>query len=173
MPDVLKLGGWYNDTATVECDSWDYDPKSAPTTIISRWNLVCRSHWLINVANVIYSASSPLFLVVVGHVADRGGREPVLWVSITMLLIVTFASCFADTYSMYLSTRFLAAGFSAVNVVVSLVILFEGSSFCDGVLKTCIATSLYRSYCPTCGLSCFGSARCTWLRRAPAGFSCR
>ncbi|KAL1429748.1 hypothetical protein MTO96_015778 [Rhipicephalus appendiculatus] len=138
---VYSNPGDGNDTTTVECDSWDYDPERAPTTIMSRWNLVCRGHWLIAVANIVYSAGSPLFLIAAGHIADRGGRKPVLWVSISMLLIVTFAGCFADTYSMYLSTRFLAAGFGAVNVVVSLVMLFEGSSFSDRVLKTCIAAS--------------------------------
>ncbi|KAH7969005.1 solute carrier family 22 member 7 [Rhipicephalus sanguineus] len=138
---VYSNPGDGNDTATVECDSWDYDAESAPTTIMSRWNLVCRHLWLITVANIVYSAGSPLFLIAAGHIADRGGRKPILWVSIAMLLIVTFAGCFADTYSMYITTRFLAAGFAAVNVTVSLVMLFEGSCFCDRVLKTCFAAS--------------------------------
>ncbi|KAH6935826.1 hypothetical protein HPB50_010334 [Hyalomma asiaticum] len=125
---VYSNPGNVNDTGAVECNAWDYDAARASTTIISRWNLFTardrRSLWSRT-----------------GHMADRGGRKPVLWVSVSMLLIVTFAGCFADTYSMYLSTRFLAAGFGAINVAVSLVMLFEASGCCHRVLMTCFAAS--------------------------------
>nr|XP_050040787.1 solute carrier family 22 member 13-like [Dermacentor andersoni] len=54
---------------------------------------------------------------------------------------MTFAGCFADTYSMYLSTRFLAAAFGATNVVVSLLMLYEGFDYSDRVLMTTFASS--------------------------------
>ncbi|XP_070392801.1 solute carrier family 22 member 13-like [Dermacentor albipictus] len=73
--------------------------------------------------------------------ADRGGRKPVLWVLVSMLLTMTSAGCFADTYSMYLSTRFLAAAFGATNVLVSLVMLYEESGYSDRVSMTTFASS--------------------------------
>ncbi|KAH7953257.1 hypothetical protein HPB49_006467 [Dermacentor silvarum] len=138
---VYSNRGDGNDTAAVECDAWDYDAERAPTTTVSRWNLVCHRRWLNTVANIVYSAGSPILVIAAGHMADRGGRKPVLWVSVSMLLTISFAGCFADTYSMYLSTRFLAAGFGATNVAVSLVMLFEGSGYSDRVLMTTFASS--------------------------------
>ncbi|XP_072143751.1 solute carrier family 22 member 6-like [Dermacentor andersoni] len=71
---VYSNRGDRNDTVEVECDAWDYDAKHAHTTIVSRWNLVCRWRWLNTFAKIVHGAGSPLLVIAAGHNRPWGSQ---------------------------------------------------------------------------------------------------
>ncbi|KAK8757355.1 hypothetical protein V5799_005012 [Amblyomma americanum] len=117
-----------NDTQVVDCDEWDYDSEKARRTIVSRWNLVCRRRPLRALAQAVYIAGSLVFMSAVGHIADQIGRLPVLLSAVAVLQLTTLGGCFAQSYIMYILSRFFNAGCAATVGVLSCTLLFEVST---------------------------------------------
>ncbi|KAK8784598.1 hypothetical protein V5799_009034 [Amblyomma americanum] len=117
-----------NGTTVVRCDQWDYDVEVAHTTIVSSWNLVCHRRWLLAVAFAVYMAGSLGFLFVGGFLTDIIGRKLTILGATSVLMLAAFGGCFADTYLMYLSTRFLISGSSCTVCAVAFVLLAEVST---------------------------------------------
>ncbi|XP_077485822.1 beta-alanine transporter-like [Amblyomma americanum] len=70
----------------VPCTSWEYDHGTYGHNIVSEWNLVCERRWLIDLAKMIYSASAMVSLPLLGALADRVGRKPVIFIAVPVVL---------------------------------------------------------------------------------------
>ncbi|KAH9363865.1 hypothetical protein HPB48_009111 [Haemaphysalis longicornis] len=132
-----------NDREVVECDTWDYVPEEANSSIVSEWNLVCNRRLLKTLATTIYSAGAMVFLVTSGYCADRFGRRPVVVGCACGVMMATLGCCFAQTYPVYLCTRFISGGASSLYAV-AIVILLESCSFArrPASLSFCILMGL-------------------------------
>ncbi|XP_077492469.1 solute carrier family 22 member 6-like [Amblyomma americanum] len=117
-----------NDTAVVRCEEWDYDIRVAHTTIVSNWDLVCHRRWLLAVAFAVYMAGSLGFLVAGGFVTDAIGRKLAILGATSLLMLAAFGGCFANTYLMYLSSRFVISGCSCTLCVIANVLVAEVST---------------------------------------------
>ncbi|KAH9364072.1 hypothetical protein HPB48_001731 [Haemaphysalis longicornis] len=122
---VLANASDPNDTAVVECDAWDYDPKGVRSTVVSAWNLVCQRSWLKALANAIYITSGLAFLAVAAYSADHFGRLPAVLASGTIVVLASLLGSFAMSYAYYVCTRFLVAGCDITLYVLSGVLLAE------------------------------------------------
>ncbi|XP_077495591.1 solute carrier family 22 member 4-like [Amblyomma americanum] len=118
----------HNDSAVVHCEQWDYDAEVAHTTIVSSWNLVCHRRWLLPLAIAVFMAGSLGFLVVGGAVADIIGRKLTILGATCVLMLAAFGGCFADTYLIYVSTRFFISGASCTLCIISGVLVAEVST---------------------------------------------
>ncbi|KAH7954493.1 hypothetical protein HPB49_019160 [Dermacentor silvarum] len=124
---VYDRPGDPNSTETVHCLEWDYDPKRAEETLVSSWNLVCHRRPLVGVANAVYSAGALVAMFVVAYMAEHIGRKLVVLSSTAALLAGTVGITFADTYAMYVTTRFVNSAAVTTVTVVSVILLIEVS----------------------------------------------
>ncbi|KAH7965185.1 hypothetical protein HPB49_004615 [Dermacentor silvarum] len=117
-----------NDTSVVPCKQWDYNAAVAHTTIISLWNLVCDRRWLVHMANAVFMAGVLGSLAASGFATDILGRKLVIRGAACVLMVAAFGGCFADTYLMYLCTRFVISGSSSALSMVACILLTEVST---------------------------------------------
>ncbi|KAH6928867.1 hypothetical protein HPB50_020600 [Hyalomma asiaticum] len=122
---VYKHPGDPNDTDVVTCDHWDYDPKNKKTTIVSTWNLVCQRRFLIAVIQLVHITGSVVLPSIGGYMMDRVGRRLVLLLSTGALLVGTCGGCFANTYAMYVTVRFLNTGCAGTGALAACILAFE------------------------------------------------
>ncbi|XP_050042911.1 solute carrier family 22 member 7-like [Dermacentor andersoni] len=125
---VFAKPGYLNDTSVVRCKRWDYNAEAAHTTIISLWNLVCDRRWLIHMANAVFMAGVLGSLAASGFATDITGRKLVIRGAACVLMVAAFGGCFADTYLMYLCTRFVISGSSSALSMVACILLTEVST---------------------------------------------
>ncbi|KAH9372503.1 hypothetical protein HPB48_017819 [Haemaphysalis longicornis] len=112
----------------VACSEWDYDPELAHNTLVSHWNLVCSRRPLVAVADAVYSAGALAAMGVASCLAESAGRKPAIILGVAMLLLGTLGITFADTYILYISTRFLNSACATTVFVASQTLLFEVST---------------------------------------------
>ncbi|XP_077560507.1 solute carrier family 22 member 11-like [Haemaphysalis longicornis] len=112
----------------VACSEWDYDPELARNTLVSHWNLVCSRRPLVAVADAVYSTGALAAMAIAGYFAESSGRKPVIITGVTVLLVGTLGITFADTYTMYITSRFLNSGCATTVFVVSQTLFFEVST---------------------------------------------
>ncbi|XP_075543392.1 solute carrier family 22 member 6-B-like [Dermacentor variabilis] len=124
---VYDRRGDPNSTETVLCLEWDYDPERADETLVSRWNLVCHRRPLVGVANAVYSAGALVAMFGAAYTAEHIGRKLVVLSSTTALLAGTVGITFADTYAMYVTTRFVNSAAVTTVAVISVILLMEVS----------------------------------------------
>lgn len=110
------------------CHEWDYDPERVDHTLVSYWNLVCSRRPLVAVADAVYSAGSIAAMASAGYFSEKAGRKPIILTGVAVLLLSTFGITFANTYSIYVITRFLNSGCATTVFVASLTLLFEVST---------------------------------------------
>jgi len=111
------------DNKVSSCSNLTFDP-TAPSTIVSEWNLICDRNWM---AKATMSTLMIGFLVgafLLGNLADRIGRKNNL--TLTILGIIFFNTISASTmeYEVYLMSRFFV-GFFISGLVLSVVVLIS------------------------------------------------
>lgn len=114
-----------NDTKTVPCAAWEYDEEQAPTSAVSRWDLVCDRRPLRDVLSLMHLAGYTVFGLAGGSFADSTGRRPILLASTVMLLSSTAGLCLATTYPVYAVVRFFASGSAGAFYIATGILFFE------------------------------------------------
>ncbi|XP_062951227.1 organic anion transporter 3 [Cynocephalus volans] len=112
-----------NDTqgATEPClDGWVYNITRS--TIVTEWDLVCKSNKLKEMAQSVFMAGILIGGLVLGDLSDRFGRKIILSGSYLLLAVGGSSTAFSPTLTVYIVFRFLC-GFGISGITLSTVIL--------------------------------------------------
>ncbi|KAH7938842.1 solute carrier family 22 member 7 [Rhipicephalus sanguineus] len=134
--EALAAGSWYNrcfpeqvqdinSTRDVPCEAWDYDVRTAESSAVSTWNMVCDRRLMRVVLATMQSSGGVIALILVGAFADYIGRRTLLLGSSIAMLTCTIGTFLATGYAYYATARFLAGGSMAVNGVFTYILPFE------------------------------------------------
>ncbi|XP_054564532.1 solute carrier family 22 member 22-like isoform X2 [Eptesicus fuscus] len=88
-------------------DGWIYDQSIFTSTIVTQWNLVCKSKSLKLWSQSIYMAGYMLGSPLGGYISDKFGRKPALLASSLLSALLGTCSIFAPTFPIYCAIRFL------------------------------------------------------------------
>ncbi|XP_067132861.1 organic cation transporter protein-like [Centruroides vittatus] len=98
----------------IPCRSWEYDHSQYRSSLIEKWNLVCKSSWLSSVAGSSYFVGFFVSGIVSGQISDRYGRRPVIISGLVLHIISGILCSFSPYYWMFTVSRFFfSAGISA------------------------------------------------------------
>ncbi|KAL1425165.1 hypothetical protein MTO96_019325 [Rhipicephalus appendiculatus] len=131
-----ELESWYNrcfpdqaqdinSTRDAPCEAWDYDVRTAETSAVSSWNMVCDRRQMRVFLVSLPSSGSIVALVLVGAFADYFGRRTLLLGSAAMMFTCTICTFVATDYAYYAMACFLAGCSVAVNGVLTFIVPFE------------------------------------------------
>nr|XP_036293308.1 solute carrier family 22 member 11-like [Pipistrellus kuhlii] len=90
-------------------DGWIYDQSIFTSTIVTQWNLVCKSKSLKFWSQAIYFYGYLLGPPLGGYISDKFGRKPALLASSLLAALLGTGSIFAPTFPIYCVIRFLLA----------------------------------------------------------------
>ncbi|XP_070389931.1 solute carrier family 22 member 7-like isoform X1 [Dermacentor albipictus] len=128
------------------CRKWDYDTSDASDSIVSRWDLVCDKRWLHKFTTIANMLGAPLLVPATGFISDRIGRRLVIMGSVLCLLAFSVACSLAQTFVMFLVTRFCISASSCSVQVLMFILIYEVTSNQNratyGVLDTALGTTL-------------------------------
>ncbi|XP_070384020.1 solute carrier family 22 member 7-like [Dermacentor albipictus] len=131
-----------NDTREMSCEEWDYDNRTAKTTAVSTWNLVCHRRLRLAAISALQNAGSVLFLGPFGAFADSLSRKTTLLASAAALVATTLCTFLATNYHLYTLARFLVGGSVGLNDVFSIVVPFEVTTHAHRPLQVLFWTAL-------------------------------
>ncbi|CAF0795542.1 unnamed protein product [Brachionus calyciflorus] len=106
------------------CDSWSYDKKYFDSTLTEEWNMVCDRSFLRSKVQSIYFCGYLVGSLMLGNLADKFGRRPVMLFSFFLILIGFIGTTFGPqqsygfliSYIIYSISRFLmACGTRGIN----------------------------------------------------------
>nr|XP_050046472.1 solute carrier family 22 member 7-like [Dermacentor andersoni] len=147
------MNWWYNECVindrapetsndTMACEEWDYDNRTAKTTAVSTWNLVCHRRLRLAAISALQNAGSVLFLGPFGAFADSLSRKTTLLASAAALVTTTLCTFLATNYHLYTLARFLVGGSVGLNEVFSVVVPFEVTTHAHRPLQVLFWTAL-------------------------------
>ncbi|KAH7934288.1 hypothetical protein HPB49_024452 [Dermacentor silvarum] len=114
-----------NDTRDAPCEEWDYDARTAETSAVSYWNMVCHRRLLPAALVTLQNAGAVVSLILAGAFADYVGRRAMLLGSAVAVVNCTACTFMATSYVHYAVARFLTAASVAVYSVFTFLIPFE------------------------------------------------
>ncbi|XP_051554479.1 solute carrier family 22 member 23-like [Myxocyprinus asiaticus] len=87
--------------------------------VVTKWNLVCDSAWIVHIAKFSLLVGSIFGYLVLGVLADWFGRHPVLIVSVFFMLVFGMTVAFSVNVPMFSTLRFFE-GFCLAGITLSL-----------------------------------------------------
>ncbi|XP_037514970.1 solute carrier family 22 member 7 [Rhipicephalus sanguineus] len=130
----------------IPCYHWDYDTQDVSDSIVSRWDLVCNKRWLYKFTTVANMLGATLLVPAAGFVSDRIGRQLAIMGSVLCLLASSVACSVAQTFLMFLVTRFFVSAASCSVQVLMFILIYEVTGNQNratyGVLDTALGTTL-------------------------------
>ncbi|XP_006903175.1 PREDICTED: solute carrier family 22 member 9-like [Elephantulus edwardii] len=103
-------------------DGWVYDRSSFHSTIVTEWDLVCESRWLISVAQFLVMTGSLVGVATYSYLTDRFGRKFIFRCCLLQLAVSATSVAFAPTFLVYCALRFLS-GLCITNVMINAFLL--------------------------------------------------
>ncbi|XP_075744070.1 solute carrier family 22 member 7-like [Rhipicephalus microplus] len=132
--------------SVIPCYRWDYDTQDVSDSIVSRWDLVCNKRWLYKFTMIANMLGAALLVPAAGFVSDQIGRQLAILGSVICLLACSVACSVAQTFVMFLVTRFFVSAASCSVQVLMFILIYEVTGNQNratyGVLDTALGTTL-------------------------------
>ncbi|KAL3212283.1 hypothetical protein MRX96_036042 [Rhipicephalus microplus] len=112
----------------VPCDGWDYDLPADASTVVSKWHLVCDRAPYVVMTHVYYTVGELLGAPLVGQLADRAGRRPMVFGALLMSMASVFTATAADSFPAFVVAHVLIALSTSTAHLLTSILLFESSS---------------------------------------------
>ncbi|XP_041863614.1 solute carrier family 22 member 4-like isoform X2 [Melanotaenia boesemani] len=103
-------------------DGWSYSKDVYQSTIVTQFDLVCSEQWKQPVTTTIFFMGVFCGSFFSGHMSDRYGRKPVLFLTIGLQTAFTFAQVFSTSWIMFLILLFFNGLGQMSNFVAALVL---------------------------------------------------
>ncbi|XP_051723933.1 solute carrier family 22 member 23 [Ctenopharyngodon idella] len=102
------------------CVQSGYELKNGlEQNVVTKWNLVCDSAWIVHIAKFSLLVGSIFGYLVLGVLADWFGRHPVLILSVFFMLVFGMTVAFSVNVPMFSTLRFFE-GFCLAGITLSL-----------------------------------------------------
>ncbi|XP_008286210.1 solute carrier family 22 member 4-like [Stegastes partitus] len=102
-------------------DGWSYSKDVYQSTIVSEFDLVCSEQWKQPFTTLIFFVGVFFGSFFSGQLSDRYGRKPVLFATMAVQTIFTFAQAFSTSWIMFIILLFIN-GLSQINYLAALVL---------------------------------------------------
>ncbi|NXG31271.1 S22AG protein, partial [Dromaius novaehollandiae] len=106
-------------------DGFLYDHTKWKSTIVTEWDLVCDREWLAKLIQPTFMLGVLIGAVIFGDIADRMGRQRVIWFTSAGQFVFGVAVAFTFDYYSFVVVRFLLAMVSSGYLVVAFVYVTE------------------------------------------------
>ncbi|XP_030304144.1 solute carrier family 22 member 16 isoform X2 [Calypte anna] len=90
-------------------DGFFYDDTKWKSTVVTEWDLVCEREWLAKLIQPTFMLGVLIGAVIFGDIADRLGRQRVIWFTSTGQFVFGIAVAFTFDYYSFVIARFLLA----------------------------------------------------------------
>ncbi|XP_070382654.1 solute carrier family 22 member 7-like [Dermacentor albipictus] len=114
-----------NDTRDAPCEEWEFDVRTADTSALSYWNMVCQRRLLSAAIFAFQNTGAVVSLILVGAFVDYVGRRAMLVGSAVVVATGTVCTFVARGYAQYAVARFLTVASVSVHTVFATLIPFE------------------------------------------------
>uniref|UniRef100_A0A3Q0S9I8 Major facilitator superfamily (MFS) profile domain-containing protein n=1 Tax=Amphilophus citrinellus TaxID=61819 RepID=A0A3Q0S9I8_AMPCI len=103
-------------------DGWSYSKDVYHSTIVSEFDLVCTEEWKQPFTSTIYFLGVLVGSFFSGQLSDRFGRKPVLFVTMAIQTVFTFAQIFSPSWAVFCILLFIS-GLGQISNYVSAFVL--------------------------------------------------
>ncbi|XP_030577849.1 LOW QUALITY PROTEIN: solute carrier family 22 member 5-like [Archocentrus centrarchus] len=103
-------------------DGWSYTKNVYHSTIVSKFDLVCTEEWKQPFTSTIYFLGVLVGSFFSGQLSDRFGRKPVLFVTMAIQTVFTFAQIFSPSWAVFCILLFIS-GLGQISNYVSAFVL--------------------------------------------------
>ncbi|XP_027549068.1 solute carrier family 22 member 16-like isoform X2 [Neopelma chrysocephalum] len=90
-------------------DGFLYDDTKWKSTVVTQWDLVCDREWLAKLIQPTFMLGVLIGAVIFGDIADRLGRQRVIWFTSAGQFVFGIAVAFTFDYYSFVTVRFLLA----------------------------------------------------------------
>ena len=88
------------------CLSWEYDYSFYSSTVLSKFNLVCKRKWLVSVSKSVFMIGILMSSIIFGHLADRIGRKCSIVIASIITSFFTTVCPFSTNVTIFIIVRF-------------------------------------------------------------------
>ncbi|XP_029029948.1 organic cation/carnitine transporter 2-like [Betta splendens] len=103
-------------------DGWRYSTDVYQSTVVSEFDLVCRDQWKQPFTSTVFFVGVLVGAFFSGQLSDRFGRKPVVFGSIALQSVSTFAEAFSASWTMFIVIVFINGLGQISNFVAALVL---------------------------------------------------
>ncbi|XP_045895960.1 solute carrier family 22 member 5-like isoform X1 [Micropterus dolomieu] len=103
-------------------DGWSYSTNIYRSTIVSEFDLVCSEQWKQPLTSTVYFLGVLFGSFFSGQLSDRFGRKPVLFLTMAVQTIFTFAEIFSPSWTVFAILLFISGLGQISNYVAAFVL---------------------------------------------------